>query len=154
MDLLSLGALEPVAWFSILSGIVGLLSLVGTEAVRRQLDVTSNVLVANLLFALYAGMIVCTLIFSLTQRFYIAFLCFCISQSLRNTGRPLLLIWINQNTDSSVRATVISMYWQSNAFGQITGSPLIGWIGTVYSIRAALISGTLVYAAVLGVVQN
>ncbi len=144
-----LGTLEPVAWFSIMSGIIGLLSLIGTELVRRHLDVTSNALVARLLSALYSGMIVCMLLFALTGSYYLALAAFCISQTLRNTGRPLLIIWINQNTTPQVRATVISLYWQSNALGQIVGSPLIGWIGTQVSIRVALATGAVIYTAVL-----
>jgi len=89
------------------------------------------------------------LLLALTGWFTLALLCFCISQTLRNTGRPLLIIWINQNTRPQVRATVISLYWQANAFGQIVGSPLIGWIGTQVSIRVALAVGALVYTAVL-----
>ena len=149
-----LGTLDPVAWFSILSGFVGLLSLVSTEVVRRRLDVTSNTQVARLLFILYSGMIICTLIFALTQWFYVSVICFCISQSLRNTGRPLLLVWINQNTESRVRATVISMYWQSNALGQIAGSPIIGWIGARFSIRVALTVGALIYLAILPLLRR
>ncbi|MEZ4618813.1 MAG: MFS transporter [Caldilineaceae bacterium] len=144
-----LGTLEPVAWFSIMSGIIGVLSLISTEFVRRRLDVTSNALVARLLSALYSGMIVCMLLFALTGSFYLALVAFCVSQTLRNTGRPLLIIWINQNTRPQVRATVISMYWQSNAFGQIVGSPIIGWIGTLFSLRAALAVGAVIYTAVL-----
>lgn len=144
-----LGSLEPVAWFSLISGIIAVLSLISTEIVRRRLDVTSNARVARLLFVLYSGMIICTLLFALTGSFYLAIGGFCISQTLRNTGRPLLLIWINQNTSPQVRATVISLYWQANAFGQIVGSPLIGWIGTRFSLRAALAVGAVIYTAVL-----
>jgi DHA3 family tetracycline resistance protein-like MFS transporter len=144
-----LGALEPVAWFSIMSGVIGVLSLISTELVRRRLDVTSNARVARLLSVLYSGMIVCMLLFALTGSFYLALLAFCVSQTLRNTGRPLLIIWINQNTKPQVRATVISMYWQANAFGQIVGSPLIGWIGMRFSLRAALAVGAVIYTAVL-----
>jgi DHA3 family tetracycline resistance protein-like MFS transporter len=94
-------------------------------------------------------MILGTFLFAWTGMFYVAVACFCISQTLRNTGRPLLIIWINQNTRPQVRATVISMYWQSNALGNIVGSPIIGWIGTRFSIRNALASGALIYTLVL-----
>ncbi|MEZ4859832.1 MAG: MFS transporter [Caldilineaceae bacterium] len=144
-----LGTLEPIAWFSIMSGIIGVLSLISTEFVRKRLDITSNALVARLLSALYSGMIVCMLFFALTGSYYLALISFCISQTLRNTGRPLLIIWINQNTRPQVRATVISMYWQSNALGQMVGSPIIGWIGTRFSLRTALAVGAVIYKAVL-----
>lgn len=150
----TLGTLEPVAWFSILSAVIALLSLGGMEIVRRLREASSTFAVAEVLFVLYSGMIVFTLLFVLTQQFMLAAVGFCVSQTLRNIGRPLLIIWINQHTDSQVRATVISMYWQSNAFGQIVGSPIVGWIGTLFSLRVALTAATIVYMAVLPLLKR
>lgn len=150
----ALGGLTPIAWFSVMSGLIGIGSLAGTELVRRRLDVTKNLVVVRSLFGLYSGMIVCTLIFALTRWFWIALVCFCVSQTLRNVGRPMLTIWINQHAETRTRATVISMYWQSNALGQIAGSPVIGWIGTAFSLRAALTTGTSVYTLVLPLLKR
>lgn len=91
-------------------------------------------------------MIICTLIFALAGEVIIAMVVYCLSQTLRQISRPILLVWINQNADSRVRATIISTYWQSNALGQIAGSPIIGWIGTVFSLRLALSVGAIVYS--------
>ncbi len=143
-----LGGFEPIAWFSIISLVVGVLSLLGTELARRSLR-KEDQRVANVLLALYSGMVVFTLVFVLSGRFYLAITAYCLSQALRNTGRPLIIIWINQNAPSAVRATMISMYWQSNALGQIIGSPIIGWIGTLFSVRAALTAGGIIYSLVL-----
>lgn len=144
-----LGSLNPVAWFSIISGIVGILSIGGTEIVRRKLMTEDKNQISTILLSLYSGMTVFTLIFALSGRFYLAIAGFCISQALRNTGRPLLIIWINQNTTSAIRATTISLYWQSNAMGQIIGSPIIGWIGTLYTVRMALTVAGIIYSTVL-----
>ncbi|MFK7800176.1 MAG: MFS transporter [Anaerolineae bacterium] len=143
------GSFSPVAWFSIISGITAILSFLGAEIVRRYLKTNDNKQIANILFWLYGGMIVFTLIFALNRWFYLAIASFCISQSFRNTGRPLLIIWISQNTPSAIRATTISMYWQSNAFGNIVGSPIIGWIGSAFSIKAAMTAVGVIYSAVL-----
>ena len=51
---------------------------------------------------------------------------------------PLQLAWLNQNTHSSVRATVISMNSQTNSFGQIAGGPMLGALGNFVSLRASL----------------
>ena len=61
----------------------------------------------------------------------------------------MLIIWINQNSPSAVRATMISMYWQSNALGQIIGSPILGWVGTAVSVRASLTASGVIHAFVL-----
>jgi MFS family permease len=91
-------------------------------------------------------MMICTLIFALTGNVMIAIAVFCLSQTLRQISRPILMVWINQNADPHMRATTISTYWQSNALGQIAGSPVIGWLGTVFSLRLALTVGTMIYS--------
>jgi hypothetical protein len=64
---------------------------------------------------------------------------------------PLWDTWLNaQITDSSVRATVISLTGQSNAVGQAGGGPVLGAIGNVWGIRAALATGALAIAPALG----
>jgi hypothetical protein len=58
----------------------------------------------------------------------------------RRMIEPLYLIWLNRNIqDSSVRATVISMTNQAGALGEAGGGPVVGTIGTLVSIRAALV---------------
>ncbi|HAL27919.1 MAG TPA: hypothetical protein DCP25_14450, partial [Chloroflexi bacterium] len=55
-----------------------------------------------------------------------------------------------QITESSVRATVISITNQSDAIGQALGGPGPGVIGNVWGIRAALCTGAAVIAPALG----
>jgi DHA3 family tetracycline resistance protein-like MFS transporter len=141
-----LGALEPVTWFGILSGAIRLGSLLGVEIIRRRLNLAMQTNIITLLLVIYSCMMACTFAFALTNSVIIAFVAFCLSQTLRETSRPILLIWINQNANSGVRATIISTYWQFNALGQIVGSPIIGWLGTVFSLRAALSAGAAIYS--------
>ena len=61
------------------------------------------------------------------------------------------MTWLNQQiTDSSVRATVISITGQADAIGQAAGGPALGAIGNVWGIRAALVAGAPVLAPALG----
>jgi DHA3 family tetracycline resistance protein-like MFS transporter len=48
-----------------------------------------------------------------------------------------------------VRATVISITNQADAVGQWTGGPALGAIGSVFSIRAALVAGAACMAPAL-----
>ena len=69
----------------------------------------------------------------------------------RNMAGPLWDTWLNEQiTDSSVRATVISITGQANAIGQAGGGPLLGAIGNLWGIRAALTAGALAIAPALG----
>jgi MFS family permease len=122
---------------------------IGAEIVRRRYRTTDQGVIINILLVLYSGMIIGSFVFALTGTFILAVVGFCLSQTLRNIGRPLLLLWINQNVEKKIRATLISSYWQANALGQIVGSPMLGWLGTVPSLRLALGIGTGLYTATL-----
>ena len=52
------------------------------------------------------------------------------------------MIWLNEQiTDSSVRATVLSISGQADAIGQAGGGPVLGVVGNLWGIRAALVAG-------------
>ena len=60
----------------------------------------------------------------------------------RSLASPAYSVWTNENiSNSSVRATVISITNQSDAIGQVGGGPMLGGIGTVFGLRAALVAG-------------
>ena len=63
-----------------------------------------------------------------------------VARLARRMIEPLYLTWLNRNIrDSSVRATVISMTNQAGALGEVGGGPVVGTIGTLASMRAALV---------------
>lgn len=134
----SLPMFEPVIWFGIILAGVMLLSIPVLELTKRHLDQNPGTPVSTLLSWFAIGTILGNLVFAWTGSFYLALLAYWISQTLRNATKPLFMAWINRHTSSGVRATVISMYWQSNAFGNIIGTPVIGAIATVSSLRVAL----------------
>ena len=69
----------------------------------------------------------------------------------RDLAGPLYSIWLNEQiTDSSVRATVLSISGQANAVGQATGGPVLGVIGNVFGIPAALATGALTIGPAVG----
>lgn len=146
-------ALSPVAWLGIINGTVSVLSLLGMEIVRRRYRTTDQFVIMQLLIGLYCGMLAGSFLFALTNSFVIGFAGFCLTQTCRNVSRPLLLLWVNLNSPKQTRATVISTYWQANAFGQIAGSPVLGWIATTTSLRTALSVGTFVYIATIPILS-
>ena len=145
----TIGGADAAIWPGIVNGVVSITSLAGMEVVRRRYRTTDQGVIINILLALYSGMVVGSLVFALTGAFALAVAGFCLSQTLRNVGRPLLILWINQNAERQIRATLISAYWQANALGQIAGSPLLGWLATATSIRLALAVGASMYTATI-----
>ncbi|HQX76511.1 MAG TPA: hypothetical protein PL074_09360, partial [Thermoflexales bacterium] len=73
--------------------------------------------------------------------------------SLRRGIAPIILAWQNQQigeSDSSVRATVLSTYGQADALGQVAGGPVVGLIGNA-SLRAALAFSAALLTPAIGI---
>ncbi len=154
----SLGALQPVVWFGIIEAGTNLFSLATTELLRRRLEVVSRhpAATVRVLLVLETLSVASVIAFGLAGNFPLALAALGVKAALAALADPLYTAWLVQNTDPEVRATVLSMLSQSNAFGQIAGGPGVGLIGTVASLRAALVvAGALlsptvaVYARVL-----
>lgn len=148
----ALGSLQPVIWFGIIDIVSMLFSMVITEAVRRRVDMTNAAQVARGLMILYGLLVGALLIFALTSEFYLALGALWLAAACRGNTGPLFSTWLNQNIDSGVRATVISIYGQADAVGQIAGGPGVGWLGRTFSLRAALTLSALILLPVLPLV--
>ncbi|HEX5548735.1 MAG TPA: hypothetical protein VFX24_15090, partial [Ktedonobacterales bacterium] len=135
-----LGQLNPVLWFSIILIAAQLLSIASTELARRQVNTRNHVSVARALFAINALLIVVVIVFGLAVSFPLAVAAYLMADVLRTTRQPIYLAWLTQTIDARVRATVLSISSQLDAFGQIAGGPVIGAIGSLRSIRAALVA--------------
>ncbi len=59
------------------------------------------------------------------------------------------LTWLNEGLEPSVRATVISMGSQSGALGEDLAGLVVGAIGSLAGVRAALTAGALALAPAL-----
>ncbi|MEC1158398.1 MFS transporter [Cytobacillus horneckiae] len=69
---------------------------------------------------------------------------------VRQIMYPLEDIWLNQIIpDSSARATFFSVKGQVDAIGQISGGPIVGWIGSSFAVRTALIASAVLLAPAL-----
>lgn len=135
--------LEPIIWFGVLSAVVSLSSALILEWIRRRARLISAENIPRLIAIMYGGTIIGNVVFVLAGQFGLAVGSYWFSQMLRTTTRPLILIWINQITTSQFRASAISMYWQLNSLGNIMGAPIIGLIGSLTSVRWALMGSAL-----------
>ncbi|AKG35998.1 hypothetical protein [Paenibacillus durus] len=68
-----------------------------------------------------------------------------------SVAEPVYASWLNRNLESRSRATVLSMVSQSDALGQTAGGPVVGWIGSRFSIRASLLAASLLLLPLLAV---
>ena len=145
---------ETVVWFGIISAVQKILTIMAVEVARRRLEMTDHGQLVRVLSWMYTGTIVGNLVFALAADFPLALVFFLFSQTLREGSKPIFVAWINQHAESHVRATVISMYWQSNAMGQIVGAPIVGAIGTLTSLRAAIVVAALALSPALWLYQR
>ena len=150
----ALGDLDDVVWFGIISAVGTPFSLLATELIRRRVDVTSSRAVAMTLLVVYAVMIVSVLSFSLGGSFLMVLIGLWLTGALRQVRNPLMEVWINQHTESNVRATVLSIQGQADAFGQIAGGPAVGFVGLLSSIRIAISISALMLLPILSVLRR
>ena len=120
------------------------------ELAIKRVERGTRQTIAQFLFAFTLVQLAAMLVFALTGSVWVAIAGLLCVFFARNLALPLWDTWLNQQiTDSSVRATVISLTGQSNAVGQAGGGPVLGGIGNVWGIRAALAVGALAIAPAL-----
>ncbi len=145
-----LGPVNEIAWFGIISAVSMPLSLGATEVLRRRLDMSNGRSVAKTLMLVYVVMICSVLLFTLGESFALILLGLWLTQAARQVRNPLMEAWINLYVESDVRATVLSIQGQADAFGQIAGGPVVGAIGLASSVRTAIsVSGLMLLPILL-----
>lgn len=146
----AVGDLDPVVWFGIFWLIGMVLGFIATGRLIKRFEHGGRKVVTSWLFGLTVAEMVALLVFALTGLTGVAIVAMLGVFMARNLAGPLYTIWLNEQIrDSSVRATVLSISGQSNAIGQAGGGPVLGAIGNVWGIRAALTAGALVIAPAL-----
>lgn len=147
-----IGALDPVAWFAVLGIAETVIGVTVMEVVRRRFTVTGktpNATVARWLITLYSGTALCILVFALSQSFVLSIAVLLLRGIFYGPPGPISGTWMNLHIPSNVRATVLSMNGQANAFGQIAGGPGVGWLGNRAGVRAAIGASGLLYVPIL-----
>jgi len=151
----AIAGLDPVVWFGIL-GIVGMLvSIVVAAPVNRRLQGATVERVARTLTWLYASLAASSFVFALAGSLWLALLGSYGVFVARQISGPLFAAWLNRSIDdSTVRATTFSIVNQADAVGQWTGGPAIGALGTVTSIRVALVAATACLVPAVGFLRS
>jgi DHA3 family tetracycline resistance protein-like MFS transporter len=145
----ALGGINTVAWFGIMGVVSRLITLGGVELIRRRWDPDDPRRAVIALFGSSLALVAALLTFAASRSFTLALAAYWTIAFTRSLNDPYLTAWINRHLESSVRATVISMSSQIDALGQIVAGPILGAVGTLFSVRAAIFTSGLVLAPVL-----
>ena len=146
----SLGSLQPIWWFGLFGAGMLLAGLVASTVMIRRFDRGSAPALARVLFVLTFVEVIALITFGLAGGIAVALTALLVTQLARSLVRPVYMTWLNQQiTDSSVRATVISIAGQADAVGEAAGGPLLGAVGNAFGIRAALVAGGAVLSPAL-----
>jgi len=138
-----------VSWFAIMR-VLGLLSSLGmTELVKRRVNMDDNIKIARILQGIYGLISIGLFVFAWSRNFYLAILATLLIDTMRSLTGPLIDTWVNKQIESKVRATMLSMTSQLDAFGQMFGGPLVGLVGNLRSIKAALTTSAVLILPVV-----
>ncbi|QOR35531.1 MFS transporter [Clostridium sp. 'deep sea'] len=141
--------LKPVLWFGIINICSMLIMIFITSKIKNKLLDSNNSQQINMIIVLNALLVISILTFAFVTNFYLGVLAVWSIKVLRKVNRPILSAFINQHIESSVRATVLSTISQFDAFGQILGGPIIGFIALKISVSFALAFSALILLPVV-----
>jgi MFS transporter, DHA3 family, tetracycline resistance protein len=155
LGLPTLGGLDPVVWFGVFAAGTTVLAIAVAEPLGRRIENAGQRTMVRTLFWIDAALLVSALAFALAGAFWVAVVAYFATRLLRNVAGPIFDTWLNRSVeDSRIRATVLSITNQADAVGQWTGGPAIGVVGNVFSIRAALVAGSLCMAPALALYRR
>ena len=132
--------LSDVMWIGGIHAVAMLGTLGLSEVLRRRADAFGHRAMVLLLTIESVVMVLGLVAFALTGRFAVAVAAYLVVYVVRHCGQPLRIAWINRGLESRVRATVLSTVNQMDAFGQLAGGPLVGGVGNLLGLRAALVA--------------
>lgn len=134
-------SLQPVVWLGIASITIRLISILFTEWIRRRVAERNYAQALRYQLVINTIFLATVILFAFAFNFAFAFAIFILLHIMRGAGHPLYSAWLNREiTDSKVRATVLSMFGQMNAIGQMVGGPLVGALATATTIGIGFLS--------------
>jgi DHA3 family tetracycline resistance protein-like MFS transporter len=140
----SLGGLGDVAWFGVLGAATLLLAFAVAVPLVSRVERLQAQRLARFLLVLHAVLFVCALAFALAGSLWLAATAYLATAVVRDLTSAPFNTWLNQSvTDSSIRATVLSLTTVAGSFGEWTGGPALGAVGNRWGVRTALSAGAL-----------
>lgn len=141
---------DMIVWFGIIAGIMRILAIFTTEVFQRVVATDTPRRLMRSLLSINVLIIIGLFSFAQVRWFGAMLIAYFAIGVLRTLYVPLWMAWINEHAPSEVRATMISAASQVDAFGQIAGGPIVGWVGVVSgSTRVAITMSSMLLTPVI-----
>jgi len=140
------GGLAPAMWFSLFACAAAVLGVGSTELAKRRTERLGPDSAAGALLAATLAIGGAVVVMATTHTFGVVVAAYLAVWVLRPVLHPLVSGWMVGRIDPSVRATALSAKDMFDSAGQIAGGPVIGIIGTLASVRIALLTGAAALA--------
>jgi MFS transporter, DHA3 family, tetracycline resistance protein len=137
--------LREIELYGALNVLTAVLGITLVEAIRRRLQFNDNMRMVRAVLALTLVMAAGVGVFALAPTLAVALAGYLIASTVRGPLGTARLAWVNRQIaarDSGTRATVLSMWSQADALGQVTGGPAVGALGNS-ALRLALATAAL-----------
>lgn len=141
------GNLAPVTWFAVINAAALALSIAATEWVRRWAPLDRPRRAAYLLGAIQVALVGALFSFAGAPGFAAGVAAYLVVYFLRQLHDPVMLGVVNRGLRRERRATVLSMYSQAGALGQVVGGPFFGTLASIRSIPTAIAASAAVLLA-------
>lgn len=131
--------IDAIVWVSILAIILMTLNIIFGEILRRQVDESNVEQILKLFRAVFIAFIVAVTLFAFSIDFKTGAITMVMMQLFRRLAFPIYDAWVNKQIDSNLKATVLSMWGQTNAIGQMIGGPFVGIMATIVSYKLGFV---------------
>ncbi len=138
--------LHPAFWFGMLAAAAAVIGLGATEVAKRRTERLGPDSVVGALLVLTIGIGAAVVAMATAHAFAVVVGGYLVVSVLRPVLYPLVSGWMVGRIEPGVRATALSARDMFDSAGQIVGGPIIGVIGTLASIRIALLVGAAALA--------
>lgn len=142
----AVAGVEPIVWLAAVRIAAQLAYLPASHFIAQRVKLTQDASVSQ-------ALVVCTLFtfaglvgLAVAPTFLTIALAYIVTSVGRTAVGPMLQTWKNaqiRGEDARSRATVLSMYGQVDAIGQIAGGPVVGAVGNA-SLRLAMLASALI----------
>jgi DHA3 family tetracycline resistance protein-like MFS transporter len=142
--------LSTVMWFSVFAVAAAVAGLGSTGWAKRRTSKLGPGSIVTTLLALTIATALGVIVMAASHAFVFAVVAYLAVVTMRPVFSPLITGWVVGRVDSSVRATALSATDMFDSGGQIVGGPVVGAIGVLATIRAALLAGAAALAPAAG----